>query len=425
MLPLLGSFPLGLAAGGALMPAVACALLGILLVITVIGLSALATSVLHLVVRDRRRGEMLALFFIVGIPVISMLPGLMTSERSHRRGRQTAPLFPAWVTTMGTRALSLYPTEVFVGGSEAAAAGTPTHVATSSAGLALAAALAHGFGMLAFARVLASPGTTGARRSAPMRAAWGARLPGLSAGASAVALAQLRLALRTPRGRSILLSPLAVFIMFGIMMYRSGNLDILPIRTGDGVGLATFASFICLLSILPMAMNQFAIDRAGLTMALLSPLSDEELLAGKAAGNALVVAPPALLCIVASMLLFPGGTAATWLALVLGLVSIYLVVAPVAAMCSAAFPRAVDMNSIGRGSNAHGAAGLIGMLSFVAAGAPPLLLTMLATRVLERPAMTPVFAIAWCVVAYAIGRILFIPARRLFAARRENLALIH
>ena len=125
------------------------------------------------------------------------------------------------------------------------------------------------------------------------------------------------------------------------------------------------------------------------------------------------------------MLLFPGGTPATWLALVLGLVSIYLVVAPVAAMCSAAFPRAVDMNSIGRGSNAHGAAGLIGMLSFVAAGAPPVLLTMLATKVLERPAMTPVFAIAWCVVAYAIGRILFIPARRLFAARRENLALIH
>jgi hypothetical protein len=113
-----------------------------------------------------------------------------------------------------------------------------------------------------------------------------------------------------------------------------------------------------------------------------------------------------------------------WVTLVLGLASIYLVVAPIAAICSAAFPRAVDMNSIGRGSNAHGAAGFIGLISFVAAGAPPLLLTLLATRWLDRPSLAPVLLLAWCLVAYAIARLLFIPALRLFEARRENLAMI-
>jgi hypothetical protein len=257
-----------------------------------------------------------------------------------------------------------------------------------------------------------------------MRAAWGARLPGLSMGASAVALAQLRLAMRTPRGRSILLSPLAVFAMFGIMMYRSGDMNFGPFRFGSGLGLAAFGSFVCLMAILPMAMNQFAVDRAGLTMTLLSPLRDEELLAGKAAGNAMIITPPALFCIVGSALLFPGDTMGMWLALVLGLVSVYLVVAPIAAMCSAAFPRAVDLNSIGRGSNAHGAAGLIGMISFIAAGAPPLLLTMLATRFLDRPQFMLLLLLGWCLISYVIGRLLFIPARRLFAARRENLAMI-
>jgi hypothetical protein len=159
-------------------------------------------------------------------------------------------------------------------------------------------------------------------------------------------------------------------------------------------------------------------------MTMLSPLTDRELLAGKAAGNALIITPPALACIGAAALLFPGGAPALWASLVLGLVAVYLIVAPIAAMCSAAFPRAVDMNSIGRGSNAHGAAGFIGLLSCVGAAAPPILLTLLATRVLERPSLAAALLAAWCLCAYVIGRLLSIPGRRLFAARRENLTML-
>lgn len=425
MIPLIVGVPIGLAAGGAFVPALLCAAMSAFLIATVVGLAALATSVLHLVARDRRRGELIALLFIVVIPVVAMLPGLLGIDDDDRRPRgRRGPVVPGWASELGSRALAVYPTELFVNGTRATLEGNLPQGGLSTAGLGAAALLVHGFGFLAFARVLDSPGSTSTRRSAPMRAAWGTRLPGLSAGASAVALAHLRLAMRTPRGRSILLSPLAIFLIFGMLMYRSGDMDFGPFRFDSGLGLATFASFMCLLSLLPIAMNQFAVDKAGLTMTLLSPLTEEEILAGKSAGNALVAAPPTLFCILAALLVFPGGAPGMWIALVLGLIAVYLVVAPVAAICSATFPRSVDMNSIGRGSNAHGAAGLIGMLSFLAAGLPPATLTFLAAAVLQRPSLVPVFVGLWCVIAYVISRVLFMQARRIFISRRENLAML-
>lgn len=424
MLALIVGIPIGIAAGGAYAAAAVSAAAALLLLLIVSGISALATSILHLVARDRRRGEFLALVFIVVIPVMAVVPALMNDE-GRRGSTPTAPLLPAWVGDAGQRALSLYPTELFVSGTRSAVVGDGSGTVSGAAGLGFVAVFVHLAGLLIFRRVLESPGGASSRRSKPMRAAWTSRLPGLTDGASAVALAQLRLALRTPRGRSILLSPLAMFAIFGIMMFRgSGQLNFGPFRFGNGLSLATFATFTCLLSILPMAMNQFAVDRAGLTMALLSPLKDEELLAGKAAGNLLVTLPPILVCILAAALVFPGGPLPLWLSLAPGLLSVYLLVAPVAAISSAVFPRAVDLNSIGRGSNAHGAAGFIGMIAFFVAGVPPFLLALLATRGLDRPWLAPALMVAWCVAAYVIARLLFVPARRIFASRRENLALI-
>ena len=425
LVPLIFSIPIGLAIGGAAMAAVLCLAAGALLLLVVIGLTALTTSVVHLVVRDRRRGELMMLVFIMIIPVLSLMPGLLGGNSSRQRGEPRNPALPAWAATAGSRAFGLYPSEMFVTSTRSAATGEAPRAVAGLAGLAVAALVLHAVGLVAFMRVLESPGTTGARRSAPMRAAWGRRLPGLSSGASGVALAQLRLALRTPRGRSIFLSPLVFFLIFGVMMYRgSGTMNFGPFQFGSGLGLAAFSAFMCLVSILPIAMNQFAVDKAGLTMALLSPLTDEELLAGKAAGNTLITALPAAACIAAALIVFPGGAPALWLTLVLGLISINLVVAPIAAMCSASFPRAVDMNSIGRGSNAHGAAGFIGLVTFLVAGAPPALLTLLAVKVLEQPNLAPVLVGIWCALAYGIGRLLFVPARRVFAARRENLAML-
>jgi hypothetical protein len=159
-------------------------------------------------------------------------------------------------------------------------------------------------------------------------------------------------------------------------------------------------------------------------MALLSPLTDREYLTGKAVGNGLIAAPPAMLAIVISFLLLPGGSLALWVAIPLALLAIYFLVAPVAAIFSALFPRTVDLNSIGRGSNAHGLSGLLGMLSYVAAAAPCVLIMLLTSGWLRRPSLAPLLLLGWCGITYLVGWLLFIPARRIFARRRENLAML-
>jgi hypothetical protein len=230
---------------------------------------------------------------------------------------------------------------------------------------------------------------------------------------------------RSPRGRSIFLSPLVVFLLFGGMMYRNaGTMDMGPFHFTSGIGLATVCSFFSILAGLPIAVNQFAVDRAGLTLALLSPLQDQELLAGKAVGNALIVGPPTLLCMIVARVVFPGDSASMWLALLFGIVAMYLVAAPVSAIASAMFPRVANLNSIGRGGNPHGLANFIGALTLVVAGGIPLLLSLAATQLLDRPMLAPVLVGAWCLVAFGISWLLFIPATRVFHSRRENLAML-
>jgi hypothetical protein len=38
--------------------------------------------------------------------------------------------------------------------------------------------------------------------------------------------------------------------------------------------------------------------------------------------------------------------------------------------------------------------------------------------------MTLLILIAWCAIAFVVGRLLFQPAQRIFASRRDNLAML-
>jgi hypothetical protein len=234
---------------------------------------------------------------------------------------------------------------------------------------------------------------------------------------------QLRLAFRTPRGRSILVSPLIVFGMFALLVSRGGDTGF-GLDLQGGLALATFSAATCVLAILPFAMNQFALDRSGLTLQLLSPLRDLDILIGKAVGNGLIVGLSGLVCVVLAFALFPGGHPALWLSIPLALTSTYLLAAPAAAAVSAVLPRAVDLNSIGSRSNAHGLAGLVGLGIFVAASVPAMLMVLLTTRLMEKPALAPAVLLVWCGLALLLCRLLLTPAARLFNRRRENLALV-
>jgi hypothetical protein len=430
MIPVMVFLPAGLAAGGALTAAALALIASVLFLAVLTGLSMLTACVVQLVVRDRRRGELVALVFILVAPLAGMLFNVTSQHGARPRDRTTtaapehAAREPRTADVIARRVFTLLPSERYAAATRAGSQDRTAEAAWPLVALAATGLLLHGAALLTFERLLAAPASTSRRRTARGSAIGpAARIPFLSPGASAVALAQIRLALRTPRGRSSLLSPLIVFGALGFVFARSGGIDLGPIP-GSGIGFATFGGFVSLLAILPLAMNQFAIDGAGLTLELLSPVPDRDLLAGKAAANGALAAIPAALCILGASLLFPGSPFSLWISVPLALLSVYLLVAPVAAVASTLFPKAVDLNSIGNRSNAHGVAALIGMGASVVSGLPPLALGLLATVWLERPQLAPLLLLAWCAVALALSRALFGPVVTLFSKRRENLGMV-
>jgi hypothetical protein len=426
-LPLVFFLPIGLAAGGAFQSATVSMVAGLLFLGVLVGLTTLTGCVVQLVMRDRRRGELAALALLLLIPLAGVSMNVFDKSASRRDRHRPAPVErPAATGVTGRIAgvvLSVTPSEQYALITRA----TPSNGAAFFVGalllLGASLALLHGSAFLVFERLLAFPGNVSGRRSTRRRTTTAVRLPGLSPGASAVAIAQIRLTLRTPRGRSALLAPLLVFVVLTILSLRAGGTP-LSIVPGSGIGLAVFGAFFSIMATLPFAMNQFALDGAGLTLELLSPLSDKELLDGKAVAIGALAGGPACLCLALAFLLFPDGPLALWISIPVGLAAICLLIGPVAAAVSATFPRAVDLNSIGHGSNPHGLAGLLGVASIVLSAVPVGLLTFISIRVLDRPELTLLLLVIWCAVTFAANRLLFRPVRVLLAKRRENLGMV-
>jgi len=419
--------PVGLAIGGRLVAALVSLLAGAGFFIVLTGITSLTSSVIHLLLRNRRRGDLVMLLLVLIVPLVGLWPSLLRADRlgaRHGHGGpavQARPAGPTAIDRATLRVAAYIPSELYRQAARAAvervpAAGLPLGF------LLLTAAAIQALGFGAFGRMLDMPATLGARHAGSLGGLWGRTIPGLSAGGSAVALTQLRLALRTTRGRSILASPLIILGAFGTVLHRRGGLPFGHLSVNDGLTLAVFACFIAMFAVLPIAANQFAIDRAGFTRQMLSPLSLGDLLVGKAVGNLLICAGPALCCFIIAAAVFPGGDLALWIAVVPAWIATYALVAPVVAALSAVFPRSVNLSSIGSGSNAHPAAAVLGLLTFLLASAPSALLVLLAARWMHRPGLAPAFTLAWCVIALALSRILFVPLQRLLASRCETLA---
>lgn len=430
LLPLVASVPLGLIAGGAPGMALSASAAGILMVALMLAVSSTMTGLVQLAVRDRRRGELLALLALLLIPLASVMPGLLgeviASAPPEAEAGGGALHVSFWMWTQLMRVASWYPSELYTTAIAAAAAGRAVRASAALGGLAAETLLLHLAGIVVFTRVMDSPFSSGTRGGVRARALWQRRIPGLSSGASAVAFAQVRLAIRTPRGRAILMAPVALLFLYVLLMRQHlGPLALDGWTADPGVAIAAVGAFFCLMATLPMAMNQFGLDTGGLTRVLLSPLDDGDYLAGKAAGNAMVAAGPAAFAMAASWVAAPGVRApASWVMLGTGLVAIALLVAPIAAMLSAAFPRKVDLNSIGHQSNAHAVASVLGIGAFVAAGMVTVGVAAAASSWLASPAARVAALLLWCGMSALSCGLLFKPARRIFAARRDNLAML-
>ncbi|MGH9312629.1 MAG: hypothetical protein ACRD1S_05465, partial [Vicinamibacterales bacterium] len=250
------------------------------------------------------------------------------------------------------------------------------------------------------------------------------RLPGLSAGASAVAWAFVRLVFRTPRGKIVIFGVVLMLPLLSVMMMRAGGLPFLFTTLRPGFSMGIFGLAITLLSLGPLSLNQFASDGAGLTLQSLAPISDRELLVGKAVGGALVLAGPAVFVLAIAIALSPRAPIALWLALVLGVVATYAVLAPVNAALSAVFPRKVNLASIGRDSNPHQAANFLGFLAIIVAAAPAALAAAAGLVLLRSQAITVLLVGLWAGAAIVISSLALRLVERLFAARRENLLFV-
>jgi hypothetical protein len=353
------------------------------------------------------------------VPQLLIHDRLADGRRLTREERRALP--PSPLAQAALRLAPYAPSEMY----RRAAAGAvhaPASAVIPLAELAGVALLVQAAGFAAYRRVLDVPVSLGTRRAGSFGGLYDRVLPGLTRGASAVAFTQLRVALRTPRGRATLVSPLLLPLLLGVLASRGGGLSLPGLPAEHGLPLAAIGVFASVLTLLPFTMNQFAIDRSGFTRQMLSPLSVGELLAGKAVGNALIASIPASFCLIVTAVFFGTAHPLLWPGLIFGIIATYSLLAPAAAALSAVFPKAVDLNSIGGNSNAHQAAGLLGLLSFAASAAPAAVLSLLALTVLHRPELMPLFLLAWALVAYGIGQLLFIPVRRLVASRCETLA---
>lgn len=146
-------------------------------------------------------------------------------------------------------------------------------------------------------------------------------------------------------------------------------------------------------------LNQFATDRAGLL--------------GICLGLFLVAA-----------LVAPGGSALLWAAALISGLSSYIVMAPVAALPSALFPKPADLGKMGNSGNTHAAAALIGTLLTVVAAIPPTLVMGIGYQLLASPLPAFCLMLLWTLLACVLALPLLGEAARMLEARRENLAQV-
>ncbi len=411
--------PVGLAASGAYAAAAAAATGGALFLGALLLLGALCAFAVQLVFRSRRRAELLTLVVAAALSLAGFIPAV--AHGAFERGGASADRgTPAWLLA----ALSVLPSDLYVqcvaSGAQEGFAGA----AVPLAGLAVAASILCGFSWAIYRRLLESPATASGRRGGG-RAPTILTVPLLSPAAAAVGWAQVRAVLRTVIGRiGVLLGPVVYALLVFLLprAFPETQIDRFPL--GPGALFVAGAMVFAVVSMHRVLLNQFAIDGAGLTLQLISPVSDVDLVAGKFAGGALMFAISLGLYLSAALLL--GGPVDPFLlaTLLLGGIAAFVLFAPTAAILAAMFPKPGDLSRIGSASNPHPVAAVLGLAVTAMSFAPvSAIVSMVALGNLREPLACSIAA-AWL----ASTAVAAVPITRLAAAvvgrRRENLALV-
>ncbi|MBI3449995.1 MAG: hypothetical protein HY049_13905 [Acidobacteria bacterium] len=427
--PGLVAFPLGLAVSGSPGPAgVALVAVAAFLVLCA-SLGALLSFLFAWLLRDRRRAEIVSLLFMLAVLSAAVVPALVVPRDLGKRpgpGDERGPgisleeidaRLPVWTAAL--------PSEMCVRAVRAGAEGDTGRGMLWTLGLTAEAAVLFVLSGSIHRRLLDSGGAGGTRRGDRGRDAREFRIPGLGAGASAVAVAHVRTSLRTLIGRLAVLGMAPMILALGTLAARlGGDARAAGLLAPGGYVIAAGGMVFSLLTLQPILMNQLGSDRAGLTLQFIQPLGDREIVLGKAAGGLALFGACAVLSLAAGLVLNRSGAPLSWLAALLAGISTYLWTAPVSALLSAIFPKASNLGSFGPDGKAHGASQFFGALATLGAAAPPMLVLVFRSSAPERATSGFTLILAWTLLAAFSAVPLLGAAARLLGPRRENIGLV-
>ena len=423
------AFGAGMAFAGDLMAAVLTIAAGFLMLAVLASFGALVSFLVGWLFRSRRRGELFTLVVVAMLSLVSFLPMFLTGRiegrqgEPRRSGRARSQIsierfdraLPRW-----TRAL---PSEVYGGTVLNAVAGNLAGAGFGLLVLGGEAALLFVFSSAAHRRMLgALEGGSRRRRLAELPVA-GLPLPGLSPAVNAVAWAEVKTALRTVRGRLVVLLPGPLFALLAATVGRIPSETWAVAASQHGHLLFGLGITFSLYSLQAFTMNLFGADRAGLTLQLLSPIRDRELAWGKLIGSALILGVATLICLIASLAAAPYGSPLLWIAAFFGGIATFVLLSPLFVWLSALFPLASDLSKTGSGGNPHALPMLVGTVVTLLFAAPPALIVLAAEFWWKRPVIGFVATAVWLLITVAICVPLVNLAARAIGARRENLAL--
>jgi hypothetical protein len=429
-LPGIVLFALGLMIGGRVNVSIIALASGLGIIAVLASLGSLISFLLSWLMRGRRRGEIFTLVFVLVISLVGLVPVFLVDNlesrkresrtEGRRRERITAEqidrALPVWSRVI--------PSELYGHTIRLGLDGRWGMAWLGVGGLLVEAAALYAISSAAHRKLIESTESGGGRR---MAAAQGRefRLPGLTPAASAVAIAQARTAWRSVRGRLIVFMTGPLLALLGILPRRVQE-DFPGGRffVSEGYALLGVGIIFSLYALQAFSMNQFASDRAGLTLQFLAPISDVDLVKGKAVGCGIFLSVAVLLCVVCSLLVAANGSPLVWLAVLLGGAATYILLSPVAVWFSALFPVASDLSKTGTGGNPHSLAFLIGTILVFAFSSPAVMILAIAHHRFHRPGLTLLLMAAWALVAAVIALPLLKLAARALTERRENIALV-
>ena len=431
VLPGIILFALGLMLAGRLMVSIIALASALAMMAVMAALASLIAFLLGLLLRNRRRAESFTLIFVLLISVIGLVPAFLMDNLTHQKLEAKATGRPRERMTVERIDNSLpvwsraIPSELYGRAIRFSCDGRTGMAWLSVGGLLLEAGVLYGLSSAAHRKLIGSTESSSTRRRAAEQQSEAWRLPGLTPAASAVAITQARTALRSVRGRLIIFMPGPFLAMLSLLSRRIPRA--LPwgsFLNTDGYLVLGVSIIFSLYALQAFSMNQFASDRAGLTLQFLSPIPDEELVKGKAAGSGIVLSVAVLICLICSLIIAAQGSPLLWLSVLLGGAATYLLITPVGAWMSAIFPVASDLSKTGTGGNPHSLAFLLGTLFIFAFASPAGLILTVAHRYFQRPGVTLLLMTVWTLVAAAISIPLLKLSAQAVTARRENIALV-